>query len=677
MQLHDSDDSGFTLRFAVAQIRNGVCTDMRQLLPTVVSGSREKRFLGYAALASAFADSGASEHALSLAERAFEIWQGEDGFIDKYLSLLKSNGDAVQIRRVGKRAGMLFGARGEVWNAIRYFNNAQYAEHDVGAGDRYQLDHDILRAIESLAGIDNGKLTRRLNPQRSTIRVAYLVHGATHTSSVLVRIALNFARHHDQQRFECAFFSPDPYTPPSLPQNSALFRSAGVELRTVNATDEQTCLFETASAIERFDPDLLVSFAAMADFRQYYLFAKSSATARISLCYGPPAQFVPPTADLAISATLHPAMDCPCNAKVIEIETRLPSRPELKRTSDSDPDALVLLAAGRIEKFMDRRFWEMVLSVLARFPKARFIAVGISSVPGFLNELLLSEPGQRVEVLGWLEDYLPHLAQADVVIDTFPSGGGLTILDAMGFGVPVLAFANDYFGSTFDQRNWNPAEEFLNEPSLIVPRGDFSAFASRLSELLQDPALRRRLGAACETHARRNHGDPERMVRRMETAYLAVLATTILLGDVSLRSVTPITFRARTDELGKYFVAALPAGEYDVVFSSGEASRIAHAGGRYEGHGAIAAQTDVSLSSATSCSFMVRTDEKGSYFVADLPAGEYDVAFFTGEIRHITHEGGRFEGQMTSGAQTGDGSSAANPGRQSKLHAMARIEVTL
>jgi glycosyltransferase involved in cell wall biosynthesis len=613
----------------------------------IASGSRRERFLGYSELAFAYADVGNIEQAISLADRAFDIWHGEIEFIDRYIAVLKSAGDTARIKQVSKRAGMWLAARDDIWAAIGYFNTSHYAEQSAGNGDRYQQDHDILRAVEVMAGVTSGDLPRRFSAENAPIRVAYLVYGAAHTSSVLVRIALDFARHHDPKRFECAFFSPDADTPPSLSQNSALLRSAGAELRTINSTDGKTCLFETASEINRFQPDILVSFAALADFRQYYLFTKCPATARVSLCYGPPAQFVPPTADLAISATLHPAMDCPCDAKVVEIETALPTRPALVRLSDADPEAVVILAAGRSEKFLDKHYWELILSVLTNFPKARFIAIGISKPPDFLGKVLASGPGQRVEILGWLEDYQQYLAQADVVIDTFPSGGGMIVLDAMAFGIPVLTFANDYVGRAYDQTSWNPAEEFLNDSSLIVPRGDFAEFAKRLGELLADPVLRQRLGASSEKRAREFHGNPERMIRRIENVYVSLLASVKAPVEVRLLSSTGYRIKRQTDEMGRYFVTDLPEGKYDVEFSSGEIACIVHGGGRFEGKAGISEILDVSLHNSTGISVNLRTDGKGRYYVKDLPEGEYTVRYSTGEVGSIFHGGGRFEGQAT------------------------------
>ncbi len=45
-----------------------------------------------------------------------------------------------------------------------------------------------------------------------------------------------------------------------------------------------------------------------------------------------------------------------------------------------------------------------------------------------------------------------------------------------------------------------------------------------------------------------------------------------------------------------------------------------------------------------------RTDAGGKYIVADLPQGEYDLKYSSGEIGRVTHGGGRFEGQATMAA---------------------------
>jgi hypothetical protein len=223
----------------------------------------------------------------------------------------------------------------------------------------------------------------------------------------------------------------------------------------------------------------------------------------------------------------------------------------------------------------------------------------------------------------------------------------MIVLDAMAFGIPVLTFANDYVGRAYDQTSWNPAEEFLNDSSLIVPRGDFAEFAKRLGELLADPVLRQRLGASSEKRAREFHGNPERMIRRIENVYVSLLASVKAPVEVRLLSSTGYRIKRQTDEMGRYFVTDLPEGKYDVEFSSGEIACIVHGGGRFEGKAGISEILDVSLHNSTGISVNLRTDGKGRYYVKDLPEGEYTVRYSTGEVGSIFHGGGRFEGQAT------------------------------
>lgn len=496
--------------------------------------SRSDRFSVCRELAAAFSASGRRDMALRLSRRACGLWAGEPGFIDGHLALLKEVRDAEGIRAAAKRAGMLCVEQRDVMGAVRYFNAHHYAYQSTGGGDRYEYDHDILQAIERMAGVNpGGRLPRRQASKDGKIRIAYLVYGSNHTVSVLVRLMLDFARHHDRDRFEIAFFSPDAKVP-TREANAELLRTAGGDLIMVDSIDDLVCLNKTVKALDHFTPDILVSVAALADYRQYYLFAACPAVLRVSLSYGPPQQFAPPATDWVISGTRHPLIDSPCSGAVVEVEATLPVRPDggamLPEGIVIPEGAVVIMTAGRSEKFLDRRYWDAIVDVLDRYPEAVFIAFGLIVRPDFLDEILAKTSGKRIQILGWLADYRALLSRADIFVDTYPSGGGLTIIDSMAFGIPVLAFANDYL-VPFDQTTWNPAEEVLGNPELVVPRGDFADFLARLGRLIADPTLRRRLGDECRRHVYETRGNPERMVRRIESEYLSLWQRRASLGE--------------------------------------------------------------------------------------------------------------------------------------------------
>lgn len=537
----------------VAEIRVSTEIADSRLIDLLSQASRVTRFAACRDLAWAFHSAGRLDRALQLARRAFGLWYGEPDFIAKYIDLLRARGDAEGIRTAGKRAGMLSAGQNDVIGALRHFNTHHYAWQSMGQGDRYEYDHDILRAVERLAGVGEGEsLPLRPAMPRKKIRLAYLTYGASHTGSVLVRIMLDYARYHDRDRFDVRFFSPD-VDNHTLRRNVGLLLSVGAELDIAASNDEADCLSRTAGALARFAPDILVSVAALADYRQYYLFARCPAAVRVSLSYGPPAQFVPPTADWAISATRHPHIDNPCDGSVVEFESTLPVRPPKEVNLPAGvcipKDAIVVMAAGRSEKFLVREYWDAILKVLGNHPEAYMVVVGIRQRPAFLDALLATESGQRVYVLGWLEDYHAILAQADVVVDTYPSGGGLTITDSMAFGIPVLSFANDYL-APYDQTSWNPAEEIIGNPELIVPRGDFAEFSRRLARLISDSELRKHLGEECRKHVHETRGNPQRMVRRVEAEYLRLWNLACIRSQLN-----------RSETLGRYWRRLLKAAQ--------------------------------------------------------------------------------------------------------------------
>ncbi|HMN15942.1 MAG TPA: glycosyltransferase, partial [Bellilinea sp.] len=441
-----------------------------RLVDLLCADLRSERFAVCRDLAWAFLSAGRSKRALQLARRAFGLWDGESGFIEKYIELLRAERDAEGIRVASKRAGMLSARMNDVMGALRYFNMHHYAYQSTGWGDRYDYDHDILKEVERFAGVRDGQMQVGPAVSRQRIRVAYLVFGANHVTSVLVRIMHDFARHHDRSQFEVLFFSPD--TDNSFVRGSVgSLLSAGGELVIAASTDDWICIQRTKAELKKFAPDIVVSVAALADYRQYYLFAGCPAAVHVSLSYGPPAQFVPPAADWAISATRHPHMDNPCDSSVIQLETTLPMRPRDKPILPEGvriPEgAVVIMAAGRSEKFLNQQYWEALLKTLDSHPDACMIVVGIIQRPEFLDGLLDTAAGRRIQILGWLENYHAILAHADIVVDTYPSGGGLTITDSMAFGIPVLSFANDYL-APYNQTDWNPAEEILGNPELTV-----------------------------------------------------------------------------------------------------------------------------------------------------------------------------------------------------------------
>ena len=122
--------------------------------------------------------------------------------------------------------------------------------------------------------------------------------------------------------------------------------------------------------------------------------------------------------------------------------------------------------------------------------------------------------GERVWFLGHRDDMPDLYAASDVVcLPSFREGLPYALSEAMAAGRPVVA--TDVGGV---------AEMVVDgETGLIVPAGDVSALADAI-RLLQDTALRQRMGDAAETRARQLFS-MESMISHTAAAYEQAIAT--------------------------------------------------------------------------------------------------------------------------------------------------------
>jgi glycosyltransferase involved in cell wall biosynthesis len=94
----------------------------------------------------------------------------------------------------------------------------------------------------------------------------------------------------------------------------------------------------------------------------------------------------------------------------------------------------------------------------------------------------------RVRILGFDSDIVAVLAAMDVVVQPSvrPESFGMTVLEAMASGKPVVAAAHGGVLETVRD----------GETGLLVSPGNAPELAGAINRLLSDPALRERMGAA-------------------------------------------------------------------------------------------------------------------------------------------------------------------------------------
>jgi glycosyltransferase involved in cell wall biosynthesis len=163
-----------------------------------------------------------------------------------------------------------------------------------------------------------------------------------------------------------------------------------------------------------------------------------------------------------------------------------------------DGDAVTVAVVGRVAPAKGQEvFVRMIPHVLARVGTipVRFVVVGDALVPS--HDAYCAGLARLAEDLGvgdalelWGER--PHAARLMAAFDIVclpsvrPESFGLTLVEAMASGVPVVASAAG-----------GPREVVRDgETGYLVPPGDAGALAAAVARLATDPGLRRAMGAA-------------------------------------------------------------------------------------------------------------------------------------------------------------------------------------
>jgi glycosyltransferase involved in cell wall biosynthesis len=169
-------------------------------------------------------------------------------------------------------------------------------------------------------------------------------------------------------------------------------------------------------------------------------------------------------------------------------------------------DGTVLVAVGRLTP---QKAFDVLLDALAELPaEVRLVLVGDGEEHAALRaQATTLRVSERVTITGWTDRVSGYLAQADIfVLPSRSEGFPLAIAEAMLAGLPVVATA---VGSV-------PEAVVDGETGLLVGKDDRAALAAALRKLVDDAALRRRMGQRGRVVA------APFTAQRMAAAYLAL-----------------------------------------------------------------------------------------------------------------------------------------------------------
>lgn len=129
---------------------------------------------------------------------------------------------------------------------------------------------------------------------------------------------------------------------------------------------------------------------------------------------------------------------------------------------------------------------DVIKKISEEVPKLRVTIIGDGPSHNWLKaEIERTGLGEKVNLLGTTDNVYQFYGRASVMVQTSRwEGFGMTILEAMSCGIPVVAF-----------HNYGPDEIIRDSvDGYLVDHFDTEAFAKKVVEILKQPEQRKQMG---------------------------------------------------------------------------------------------------------------------------------------------------------------------------------------
>lgn len=520
------------------RMRRGVDVPQTEIVPHLLADAPAARQRANYLAAMACREGGKGALALQYAIRATQIGDANGDVIKLCFQLLidhKRYRDAADLARETIAPAAQSGDRAALLTCFLMYQRAvslldgaddtalkMYADRGVSAVMEAAFTPRTLPKLRADI-LDSGK-----------IRIGFLLAGDDMPESTLVRTVLSLIAGHDTSRFQQFVYSLFPSSEivaknpvfaswvESISKSGALY-CGGPDSRGLSG------LTQLRDAMIRDRLDVVVYSMQVLDHAALAFMRPAPLSCAVNL--GNPLGYTQRHIDFSVVFQMHGQMEALCQSKLLQysfdfeqaaLRARM-SPPVTRRQLGLPEKSTVIMSGGQAYKFDSEAFWRMVREVLEKRADAVWACGGLE--PGKLPPAasqLASSVLARVIPLGWRTDYSAHiLPLADIVVDTFPAGGGQSILEAMGHGKPSLSFASNYLRS-FSNRDWSPVFEVVDRLDLAVPYGQLDEMISRIIRLIDDPAERARQGAEMKAALEKIGGRPA-MSRQFEDAVLEAI----------------------------------------------------------------------------------------------------------------------------------------------------------
>ena len=153
----------------------------------------------------------------------------------------------------------------------------------------------------------------------------------------------------------------------------------------------------------------------------------------------------------------------------------------------------------KVESPSEHNYYKTIELILKKFPNHYHMLVTNYPPKTIPKELTNASEDviKRFIINGPFPNLEPIYGVGDFLIDTFPIGGGMVIVDAMACSLPIVAFRSKKFSIVSDGGGELPT----NYSFLTFKYKDF---VNRIFQLIQDPQLRRDVGESLYKHYQQN-----------------------------------------------------------------------------------------------------------------------------------------------------------------------------
>jgi glycosyltransferase involved in cell wall biosynthesis len=211
---------------------------------------------------------------------------------------------------------------------------------------------------------------------------------------------------------------------------------------------------------------------------------------------------------------------------------------------NEDHDVVRVALVGSVQPKKGIAEFVEVARLLQPHTTARFEVVG--PISPFVYQIADIGLPPNVEFAGPAADPIAAMGDADIVVNmsTVAEGFGRTALEAMAAGRPVVV--NDL----------GALPEVVQDGvcGFVVPNDDVTLFAHRVHQLIDDPDLRRTMGAAGRVLARAEY-TRDRAAAKLATAYRAILPGAAVLRQQATDVRIPIPRNNRSQFPDQFFIA--------------------------------------------------------------------------------------------------------------------------